>query len=127
MSLLTVQNIDTYYGKIRALDNVSLVVRSGEIVCLIGSNGAGKTTMLKTICGLLKPSQGKILFGGEDLTHIPVHDIVTRGIALVPEGRQVFSSMSTQEKCRIDANWMQSLFNVSRYMEEIKIWQFRRA
>jgi branched-chain amino acid transport system ATP-binding protein len=103
MNLLTVQNIDTYYGKIRALDNVSLAVKSGEIVCLIGANGAGKTTMLKTICGLLKPSQGKILFAGEDLTRIPPHEIVKRGIALVPEGRQVFSRMSTQENLAMGA------------------------
>jgi branched-chain amino acid transport system ATP-binding protein len=103
MSLLTVQHIDTYYGKIRALDNVSLVVKSGEIVCLIGANGAGKTTMLKTICGLLKPSRGRILFSGEDLARVPAHEIVSRGIALVPEGRQVFSRMSAQENLSMGA------------------------
>jgi branched-chain amino acid transport system ATP-binding protein len=103
MSLLNVENIDTYYGKIRALDGVSLSVEPGEIVCLIGSNGAGKTTMLKTICGLLKPSRGKILFRDEDLVRLAPHEIVHRGIALVPEGRQVFSRMTTQENLTMGA------------------------
>ena len=103
MALLTVQDVHTSYGKIRALHGVSLVVEPGEIVCLIGANGAGKTTILKTICGLLKPSQGKILFAGEDLTHLPPHEIVRRGIALVPEGRQVFSRMTIQENLEMGA------------------------
>jgi branched-chain amino acid transport system ATP-binding protein len=103
MALLTVQNISTYYGKIRALDDVSLMVEPGEIVCLIGANGAGKTTMLKTICGLLKPSQGEILFEGENLTPLPPHEIVRRGIALVPEGRQVFSRMTVRENLEMGA------------------------
>lgn len=103
MALLTVQDVHTYYGKIRALHGVSMQVEPGEIVCLIGANGAGKTTMLKTICGLLKPSQGTILFAGEDLTRLPPHEIVRRGIALVPEGRQVFSRMSTQENLEMGA------------------------
>jgi len=103
MALLTVQNIHTYYGKIRALDGVSMLVEPGEIVCLIGANGAGKTTMLKTICGLLKPSQGNILFAGEDLSHLPAHEIVRRGISLVPEGRQVFCRMTTQENLEMGA------------------------
>ena len=101
--LINVQNIDTYYGKIRALTGVSLIVKPGEIVCLIGSNGAGKTTMLKTICGLLRPANGTIMFDDEDLTRIPPHEIVKRGIALVPEGRQVFSRMTTQENLAIGA------------------------
>ncbi len=103
MALLTVQDVHTSYGKIRALHGVSLVVEPGEIVCLIGANGAGKTTILKTICGLIKPSQGKILFAGEDLTRLPPHEIVRRGIALVPEGRQVFSRMTIQENLEMGA------------------------
>lgn len=103
MALLTVQNIHTYYGKIRALNGVSLAVEPGEIVCLISANGAGKTTMLKTICGLLKPSQGEITFAGENLTRLPPHEIVRRGIALVPEGRQVFSRMTTLENLEMGA------------------------
>jgi branched-chain amino acid transport system ATP-binding protein len=103
MTLLIVENIETYYGKIRAIDGVSLNVESGEIVCLIGANGAGKTTTLKTICGLQKPSAGKILFSGEDLTKVPPHEIVTRGIALVPEGRHVFSRLSVKENLAMGA------------------------
>src|SRR5512137_1151087 len=97
MSLLSLQNITTHYGKIRALKGVSLQIEAGEIVCLIGANGAGKTTTLKTICGLLKPTSGKLFHRGEDITSQPAHKIVSRGIALVPEGRQVFSRMTTQE------------------------------
>jgi branched-chain amino acid transport system ATP-binding protein len=103
MTLLSAQNIHTYYGKIRALDGISFEVKAGEIVCLIGSNGAGKTTMLKTICGLLKPAEGKIMFADEDLTRLPAHEIVRRGIALVPEGRQVFSKMSIRENLEMGA------------------------
>jgi branched-chain amino acid transport system ATP-binding protein len=103
MTLLIVENIETYYGKIRAIDGVSLNVESGEIVCLIGANGAGKTTTLKSICGLQKPAAGKILFSGEDLTKVPPHEIVTRGIALVPEGRHVFSRLSVKENLAMGA------------------------
>ena len=103
MTLLNAQNIHTYYGKIRALEGISLEVKAGEIVCLIGSNGAGKTTMLKTICGLIKPAEGRIMFAGEDLTRLPAHEIVRRGIALVPEGRQVFSKMSIRENLEMGA------------------------
>lgn len=103
MALLVVENITTYYGKIRALDGISLSVDQGEIVCLIGANGAGKTTTLKTVCGLLKPAQGRIFFAGEDLTPLPPHQIVRRGIALVPEGRQVFARMTTQENLEMGA------------------------
>ena len=103
MALLSVKNVHTYYNKIRALNDVSLEVEPGEIVCLIGANGAGKTTMLKTICGLLKPAQGSILFDGEELTRLPAHEIVRRGIALVPEGRQVFAKMSVEENLAMGA------------------------
>ena len=103
MTLLTVENIETYYNKIRAIDGVSLTVESGEIVCLIGANGAGKTTTLKTICGSITPASGKILFEGEDLTKVPPHEIVKRGIAMVPEGRHVFSLLSVKENLTMGA------------------------
>lgn len=103
MTLLIVENIQTYYGKIRAIDGVSLNVKSGEIVCLIGANGAGKTTTLKSICGLQQPAAGKILFSGEELSRVPPHEIVTKGIALVPEGRHVFSRLSVRENLAMGA------------------------
>jgi len=103
MTLLTIDKIQAYYGKIRAIDGVSLTIESGEIVCLIGANGAGKTTTLKTICGLLQPASGSIVFAGEDLTKIPPHEIIKKGIALVPEGRHVFSLLSVKENLAMGA------------------------
>ena len=103
MTLLIVENIQTYYGKIRAIDGVSLSVESGEIVCLIGANGAGKTTSLKTICGLIKPSAGKVFFSGEEISSVPPHEIVKLGIAMVPEGRHVFSRLSVKENLAMGA------------------------
>ena len=92
MTLLHIKNIKSYYGNICALKGVSMEIEQGEIVCLIGSNGAGKTTTLKSITGLIHPSEGSITFNGEDITNVAPHLIVERGIALVPEGRQVFSN-----------------------------------
>lgn len=103
MTLLSVEKIETYYGKIRAIDGVSLKVESGEIVCLIGANGAGKTTTLMTICGSIKPAIGKVIFEGEDLSKVPPHEVVKRGIALVPEGRHVFARLSVKENLTIGA------------------------
>jgi len=103
MTLLSVENIETYYGKIRAIDGVSLAVESGEIVCLIGANGAGKTTTLMTICGSIKPAAGRIVFEGEEISKVPPHEVVRRGIALVPEGRHVFARLSVKENLTMGA------------------------
>lgn len=103
MTLLNVENIETFYGKIRAIDGVSLSVESGEIVCLIGANGAGKTTTLLTICGSIKPAAGKITFEGEEISKLPPHEVVRRGIALVPEGRHVFARLSVKENLTMGA------------------------
>lgn len=103
MTLLSVEKIETYYGKIRAIDGVSLTVESGEIVCLIGANGAGKTTTLMTICGSIKPAIGKVIFEGKDLSKVPPHEVVRRGIALVPEGRHVFARLSVKENLTMGA------------------------
>lgn len=103
MSILVIDNIHTYYGKIQALKGISLEVEEGEIVSLIGANGAGKTTTLRTISGLLNPRQGTVLFDGEDLSKFNAHEIVFKGVAMVPEGRGIFSRLSVQENLDMGA------------------------
>ena len=103
MSLLEVQDVHTYYGNIHALKGVSLSVEEGEIVTLIGGNGAGKTTTLRTICGLLQPRQGRVLLRGEDLTETKPHEIVRRGVAMVPEGRGIFARLTVAENLDLGA------------------------
>ena len=88
--MLRVENVSTGYDNIRVLHQISLTVGEGEIVTLIGSNGVGKTTTLKTISGLLKPTEGKIYFNNRDISQLPPHEIVELGISHVPEGRNVF-------------------------------------
>ena len=97
MALLEVDEIRTRYGSIEALNGVSLTVDEGEVVTLIGSNGAGKSTTLRSISGLTPASVGTITFGGEEITRVPAHEIVGRGIALVPEGRHCFARMTVRE------------------------------
>ena len=102
--MLEVQQIDTYYGDIQALWNVSLAVDEGKIMTLIGSNGAGKSTVMKAITGQLKPGRGEILFNDHRLNHLPPHRIVDLGICLVPEGRRLFSGMSVLENLEVGAS-----------------------
>ncbi|HLB65919.1 MAG TPA: ABC transporter ATP-binding protein, partial [Anaerolineales bacterium] len=101
--MLEVQDVHTYYGNIHALKGVSLSVEEGEIVTLIGGNGAGKTTTLRTICGLLQPRQGRVLLRGEDLTETKPHEIVRRGVAMVPEGRGIFARLTVAENLDLGA------------------------
>jgi len=103
MAMLTVDNIHTYYGNIHALKGISLEVEQGEIVTLIGANGAGKTTTLRTISGLLKPRHGAVYLEGDELAKYPAHDIVYMGVAMVPEGRGIFSKLSVQENLDMGA------------------------
>ncbi len=103
MTLLQVKELDAYYGRIRALENVSLRVEQGEIVTLIGANGAGKTTTLRAISGLLRPAKGTIGFDGVDITRLPAHRIVQAGIGHSPEGRRVFSRMTVRENLELGA------------------------
>ena len=103
MAMLEIQNVHAYYGNIHALRDVSLNVDKGEIVTLIGANGAGKSTMLKTTSGLLRPRHGSILFEGEDLTRLLPHEIVIRGIVQVPEGRHVFGRLTVTENLEMGA------------------------
>ena len=103
MALLEIENIHTYYGKIHALKGVSLTVEEAEIVSLIGGNGAGKSTTLNTISGITPPRVGKIRLAGEDLSEFKAHDIVSKGVVQVPEGRRVFSEMSVAENLQMGA------------------------
>ena len=101
--LLQVDNIEVYYGVIKALKGISFEVNKGEIVALIGANGAGKTTILHTVTGLLKPKTGKILFNDKDITKTPAHKIVSMGMAHVPEGRRIFSQLSVLDNIKLGA------------------------
>ena len=103
MALLEVDEIHTFYGTIEALQGVSLTVEEGEIVTMIGSNGAGKSTTLRSISGLTPPKSGKVVFADENITGIPAHEIVSRGIALSPEGRHCFARMSVRENLDLGA------------------------
>ena len=101
--MLEIKDIHVYYGAIHAIKGVSLTVRQGEIVTLIGSNGAGKSTTLRTISGLLKPKEGDILFEGESIAGRPAQQIVKAGISQVPEGRRIFANMTVMENLELGA------------------------
>ena len=103
MAMLEVEGIHTYYGHIHALKDVSVNVEEGEIVTIIGANGAGKSTMLKTTSGLLKPRQGSIRLNGEDLTQLRPHKIVEKGVVQVPEGRRIFGTLTVMENLDMGA------------------------
>ena len=103
MYLLNVTDIQTFYGKIQALKGISLKVEEGKIVTLLGANGAGKSTTMKTIAGLLKPKEGKIEFQGADLTGLRPDQLLKKGIALVPEGRAILSTMTVLENLEMGA------------------------
>jgi branched-chain amino acid transport system ATP-binding protein len=103
MAMLEIDNIHSYYGSIHALKGISLTVDKGEIVTLIGANGAGKSTTLRTVSGLMKPRIGRILLEGEDITPLKAHKIVEKGVALVPEGRRIFSRLTVAENLDMGA------------------------
>ena len=103
MAMLEVKDIHAYYGNIHALKGISLSVGKGEIVTLIGANGAGKSTTLKSISKLIKPRRGSIILEGEDITDSPPHELVYKGIALVPEGRGVFARLTVEENLEMGA------------------------
>jgi branched-chain amino acid transport system ATP-binding protein len=103
MSMLEISNIHTYYGNIHALKGISLVVERGEIVTLIGANGAGKTTTLQTISGLQKPRKGTIRLDDEELTQLKAHEIVYKGVVMVPEGRGIFARLTVGENLDLGA------------------------
>lgn len=103
MAILEVENIHTYYGNIHALKGISLTVEKGEVVTLIGANGAGKSTTLNTISGLLRPRQGHVKLAGENLDQFAAHEIVAKGIVQVPEGRRVFGRLTVTENLEMGA------------------------
>jgi branched-chain amino acid transport system ATP-binding protein len=103
MATLEVRDLNTYYGNIHALQGVSIAVRDGEIVTLIGANGAGKSTTLRTISGILQPRQGQITLDGQQINGLPPHRIVELGVCQVPEGRRIFSRMTVLENLEMGA------------------------
>ena len=103
MAMLSVKDLEVHYGMIKAIKGVSFDVNQGEVIALIGANGAGKTTILHTVSGLLQPSKGSVIFEGQDITKIPAHKIVSLGLAHVPEGRRVFSQLTVLENLKLGA------------------------
>jgi len=101
--MLEVELLNVRYGAIHALRDVSLYVQKGEIVTIVGANGAGKSTLLRTISGLVRASSGTIIFDGEDITHLPTHEIVRRGLVHAPEGRRIFANMTVRENLLLGA------------------------
>ena len=103
MALLEIKDLEVYYGMIQAIKGVSFQVQEGEVIALIGANGAGKTTILHTITGLLEAKKGSVIFDGKDITKKPAHKIVSMGMAHVPEGRRVFANLSVYQNLKMGA------------------------
>ena len=103
MAMLEVKDLEVYYGVIQAIKGVSFQVNQGEVIALIGANGAGKTTILHTVTGLLSPKRGSVVFEGKEITKVPAHKIVSMGMAHVPEGRRVFAELSVYENLKMGA------------------------
>ncbi len=119
MSILDVENVHTYYGNIHALKGISVKIDKGEIVTLIGGNGAGKTTTLCTIAGLLKPREGSVTLDGQDLLKFKAHEIVYKGISMVPEGRGIFARLTVIENLEMGAYSLNSKQELEKNMERV--------
>jgi len=117
--MLVLEDVNVYYGAIHALKGISLEVNQGEIVTLIGSNGAGKSTSLKTISGLLRPKSGKITFQGENLAIVAPQAIVAKGISQVPEGRRVFANMTVTENLELGAYLRKDKAGIKQAMQHV--------
>ncbi len=115
-TLLKVEGVETFYGNIRALAGVDVEVKKGEIVSLIGANGAGKSTLMMTICGSPQARTGKVIFEGQDITHMPTHEIARLRIAQSPEGRRIFPRMTVYENLQMGA----SLDNQKFFNEDVE-------
>src|SRR3954463_9390142 len=101
--MLTLDRVNVFYGAIHALHDVSITVNKGEVVTLIGANGAGKSTTLRAITGLLTPKSGRVVFEGEEITNVPAHRRVARGISMSPEGRGIFANLTVRENLEMGA------------------------
>jgi branched-chain amino acid transport system ATP-binding protein len=119
MSLLELDNVHSYYGHIHALHGISLRVEEGEIVTLIGANGAGKSTTLRTISGLIKPRQGSVLLRGQNITALPPYQIVEKGVGHVPEGRGIFPRLTVRENLEMGAFTLNDRAEMARRMESV--------
>jgi branched-chain amino acid transport system ATP-binding protein len=119
MATLQLSNVHTFYGNIHALQGVSIEVNDGEIVTLIGANGAGKSTTLRTISGLLQPREGEVRLDGERINAVPPHEIVGRGVCHVPEGRRIFSRMTVRENLEMGAFSRKDTANIKSDMERV--------
>jgi branched-chain amino acid transport system ATP-binding protein len=117
--MLTVDNIEVFYGAIQALHGVSFEVKEGEIVTLIGANGAGKSTSLKTVSGLLRPKTGTVKFIEKDITKVPAHKIVHMGLAHVPEGRKIFSDLTVRENLLMGAYTRSDRKEIAESLENV--------
>jgi branched-chain amino acid transport system ATP-binding protein len=119
MAILEVHDLHSYYGNIHALKGVSLTVEKAEIVTLIGANGAGKSTTLKTITGLVRPRQGSVVFEGEDLAQYKAHQIVYKGVAMVPEGRGIFARLTVGENLDMGAYHRRDKVGIAEDLERV--------
>lgn len=119
MAMLEIRDLEVYYGMIQAIKGVSFDVNEGEVIALIGANGAGKTTILHTITGLLSPKKGSVVFEGKDITKIPAHKIVSLGMAHVPEGRRVFAEMSVYQNLKMGAYTRSSKEEIEASLENV--------
>jgi len=119
--MLEISGIDVFYGELKALSHVSLNVNKGEIVTLVGSNGAGKSTALRTVCGFLRPRSGRVLFNGDSLASQPVHRIAELGISMVPEEKRVFRDLTVLENLRLGAFMAKARREKERTLE----WVYR--
>jgi branched-chain amino acid transport system ATP-binding protein len=127
VTLIKVAELDCRYGLLQAVRGVSFEVAQGEIVALIGANGAGKTTLLRAIAGAHRPHAGKVTFDGEDVTRLPAHSRVARGIALVPEGRRLFPTLTVEENLRVAAAGnRRGRWNVDAVLDTFPLLQARR-
>ena len=117
--LLRLQGVHSYYGNIHALQGISIEVNDGEIVTLIGANGAGKSTTLRTISGILQPREGEVRLDGERINAVPPHEIVTRGVSQVPEGRRIFSRMTVRENLEMGAFSRRDTANIKSDMDRV--------